>query len=116
MTLNEIQILYLHHSGLSTRQIAPIVHLSKSTVALVVRGRRSRSEACAIRRPSRSSHWRTCRSVARKTWTRLHGPIPKKWEVHHINEDYTDNSPENLECLPHEEHQRKHRSVFGSKK
>lgn len=36
------------------------------------------------------------------------GPIPEGWDIHHINENKTDNRVENLECLPKAEHTRKY--------
>lgn len=44
----------------------------------------------------------------RYVWQKEVGKIPKGWDIHHINEDRTDNRIENLECLPKAEHTRKY--------
>ena len=36
----------------------------------------------------------------RFVWESVNGSIPKGYDIHHINEDKTDNRIENLECLP----------------
>ena len=40
----------------------------------------------------------------RYLWECANGPIPKGYDIHHINEDIWDNRLENLECLPHSIH------------
>jgi len=44
----------------------------------------------------------------RYVWQKERGEIPEGWDIHHINEDKTDNRIENLECLPKSEHTRKY--------
>jgi hypothetical protein len=44
----------------------------------------------------------------RYVWQKEKGKIPKGWDIHHINEDKTDNRIENLECLSKPEHTRKY--------
>ena len=44
----------------------------------------------------------------RDVWEYHNGPIPDGWDIHHMNEDKTDNRIENLECLPKSEHTRKY--------
>jgi len=44
----------------------------------------------------------------RDVWEFHNGPIPDGSDIHHINENRTDNSIENLECLPKSEHTRKY--------
>jgi len=44
----------------------------------------------------------------RYVWEKEIGKIPDGWDIHHINEDKTDNRIENLECLPKAEHTRKY--------
>ncbi len=48
------------------------------------------------------------RSLHRRIWTENFGSIPDGYEVHHKNNDWTDNSLSNLECLPSLVHQRNH--------
>lgn len=52
------------------------------------------------------------RLLHRAVWSDLYGPIPKGMDVHHKNEDWTDNRPENLELMDHG----KHMSMHGKKK
>jgi len=44
----------------------------------------------------------------RYVWENERGEIPEGWDIHHLNEDKTDNRIENLECLPKAEHTRKY--------
>jgi hypothetical protein len=44
----------------------------------------------------------------RYIWEKEMGPIPKGWDVHHVNEDRTDNRVENFECLLKADHTRLH--------
>lgn len=44
----------------------------------------------------------------RYVWEAEIGPIPEGWDIHHINEDKSDNRIENFECLPKAEHTRKY--------
>jgi hypothetical protein len=44
----------------------------------------------------------------RDMWEFHNGPIPDGWDIHHVNEDPTDNRIENFECLPKAEHTRKY--------
>jgi len=48
------------------------------------------------------------RLLHRIVWTKAFGPVPDKHEIHHINEDWTDNRIENLECIDAVKHQRDH--------
>ena len=48
------------------------------------------------------------RLLHRIVWTMANGPVPDGYEVHHKNEDWTDNRIENLECIDAVEHQRQH--------
>ena len=44
----------------------------------------------------------------RDTWELVNGKIPLGWDIHHIDEDKTNNKIENLECLPKSEHTKKY--------
>lgn len=46
--------------------------------------------------------------VSRYVWESLHGKIPSKHEIHHVDEDFTNDEPENLECLTKKEHNERH--------
>lgn len=45
---------------------------------------------------------------ARVVWEKEHGPIPDGWHVHHASCDPTDDSIENLLCVPGELHRSFH--------
>lgn len=44
----------------------------------------------------------------RYVWRKENGPIPKGHDIHHINEDRSDNRIENLECIRKDLHTKKH--------
>lgn len=44
----------------------------------------------------------------RYVWEQVHGPIPKGYEIHHINGKYYDNRIENLQMLTISEHRKLH--------
>jgi hypothetical protein len=48
------------------------------------------------------------RLLHRIVWTMANGPVPDGHEIHHKNEDWTDNRLDNLECIDAAEHQRGH--------
>ena len=92
----------LFNKGLSSRQIAAQVGLSKSYAYKLLKGlglSRSRREAAILRQPFKSKHWRSSRQAARKIWARAYGPIPKGYHIHHKDQDFTNNSLDNLECM-----------------
>jgi hypothetical protein len=47
-------------------------------------------------------------AMHRYVWTKERGPIPRGWDIHHIDECKTHNDIGNLECLPKAEHTRKY--------
>ena len=47
-------------------------------------------------------------SLHRYKWEKERGPIPQGWDIHHKDEDKTNNDIENLECLPKAEHTSKY--------
>lgn len=47
----------------------------------------------------------------RKVWEKFNGPIPEGYEVHHRDEDTTNNDISNLEMITFEEHKSKHREA-----
>ena len=49
----------------------------------------------------------------RVVWKRAHGPIPKGYDVHHKDEDKTNNDLTNLELLPKTEHGHLHGQQGG---
>lgn len=49
-----------------------------------------------------------CEYQSRWMWEQTHGPIPDGYEVHHKNEDPTDDRLSNLELLPQLEHRQEH--------
>jgi len=48
-----------------------------------------------------------CRRVHRLVYESFFGSIPSQHDIHHKNNDNTDNRPENLELLSHGEHTRR---------
>lgn len=42
------------------------------------------------------------------------GPIPDGWHVHHLDEDFFNNSPDNLGCMPYAEHRAEHSDVMAA--
>ncbi len=44
----------------------------------------------------------------RYIWEFYYGPVPKGYNIHHVDEDKLNNAIENLEVLPHGSHSRKH--------
>lgn len=44
----------------------------------------------------------------RYVWEKINGEIPKGWDIHHIDNDKSNNDISNLECLPKAEHTRKY--------
>ena len=44
----------------------------------------------------------------RDVWEFYNGPIPDKFDIHHLDEDRTNNMITNLECLPKAEHTRRY--------
>lgn len=117
--LNEHLILKHYAQGFSTRQVADILGHSKSKVARVVAqhgASRDKSLAGQLRKPPRSRHWRTTRSMARRIFTRRFGPIPKGYHIHHKDGDFTNNDVNNLECLQEAEHRRLHSGKLWERK
>jgi hypothetical protein len=46
--------------------------------------------------------------IHRYVWEKEKGKIPNGYDIHHLDEDRTNNVVENLECLPKPEHTRKY--------
>jgi hypothetical protein len=44
----------------------------------------------------------------RDVWEYHNGSIPKGWDIHHIDNNRSNNAIENLECLPKPEHTRRY--------
>jgi len=44
-----------------------------------------------------------------------HGPLPKGWDVHHVDEDKANNDISNLIALPHEMHMTVHRAQWSGR-
>lgn len=63
--------------------------------------------------PKRCTEKSNAHRQARDLWRKHRGPIPKGWDIHHINEDPFDNRLENLECLGRKEHFSRHPNIKG---
>lgn len=50
------------------------------------------------------------RMLHRAVYVAAYGPIPKGYDVHHKDEDKTNNAPSNLEALTRAEHLKRHRA------
>jgi hypothetical protein len=99
----------LYKDGLSTRQIAAKVGISRSYAHKICRDiTRTKSEAAILRQPALSKHWRSTRRQARVIWQRVNGQIPKGFHIHHIDGDHTNNAIENLQCISAVEHMKYH--------
>jgi len=44
----------------------------------------------------------------RDMWEAANGKIPNGWDIHHVDEDKTNNALSNFQCLPKGEHSRQH--------
>lgn len=107
---DEVSRLYL--SGLSSRQVAAKLGISKSWAYKVIRRTcptRKQWEAAILRQPATSKHWRSSRFAARKVWERNVGPIPEKHHIHHKDGDHTNNDLSNLQVVSPTEHAHIHR-------
>lgn len=101
----------LYATGLSTRQVAQIMGCSGRAIAdICVDILRDRVTTMRLRQPMQpSTHWRTCRAQARKIMERKLGRQLETWEdVHHKDEDYTNNADDNLEVLHEVDHAHVH--------
>jgi hypothetical protein len=56
----------------------------------------------------RRGYYETNIRLHREVWSSLHGEIPPGYDVHHVNEDRSDNRPENLVLLSKAEHSSLH--------
>lgn len=110
--LNKPEIITLYNQGLSTRDIASRLCVSKSRVGVIIKEAgvsRTKSDAMRLANPMKlSTHWRTCRQHARRIWTVVNGAIPSRYHIHHKDGDYTNNDLTNLECLPGSKHNSLH--------
>jgi Response regulator containing a CheY-like receiver domain and an HTH DNA-binding domain len=107
------EVLELYASGLSTRQVASKLGISKSHVHKICRPiTRERRDALLLRLPppKDTKHWRTCRQRARRVVEKHLGRKLDQFEyVHHIDEDFTNNDISNLEVLSPLAHSHRHR-------
>lgn len=109
MMIPKPDIIKLYESGLSTRQIANKLGISKSYVHKICKNvSRSRSAAAVLRQPAFSKHWRSSRAQARKIWSRANGFIPNGFHIHHKDGDHTNNDLANLVCISAAEHMKHH--------
>lgn len=51
----------------------------------------------------------------RVIWQENFGDIPDGFHIHHIDGDWTNNEPDNLECISPSEHYDKHRSMYEAR-
>jgi len=111
------QIQALYASGLSARQVAREIGYSPSHVSRLCQAiARSKQDAAILRQPPKSKHWRSARAAARKIVERARGcKLDPSVDVHHKDGDYTNNTLDNLEVIPRDEHARLHgRRRYGA--
>src|SRR5688500_6774983 len=107
--------------GLSLSQVAAELGCTRQTVygLFAARGWKLRSRTPArkcvgwngLRYTMRDSGYFACTTgdrhlLHRAVWALANGPIPDDYDVHHRDEDKTNNALSNLECLPKAEHTR----------
>lgn len=117
-TYDDAYFFYL--SGLSLSQVASLIGVTRQCVykAFVARGfvlRKQKTRVFQIydgkkftlRNNGYFSLSHGSRMLMhRYVYEKEIGKIPDGWDIHHINQDKTDNRIENLECLPKSEHTR----------
>lgn len=110
----QAQIVSLYVDGLSTRRVAALLGFSPSCVANwcqpFARDRLDAVRLHCAKHVAQTSHWRTCRQRARKLMQKHVGrKLLRTEHVHHKDEDYTNNTLDNLEVLNEVEHAHVHR-------
>lgn len=98
---------WLYLSGLSTRKVSGKLGISSSVVSKIVK-KLGISRSVGRPRYTKTKNGRTCRAWARRIWEEEHGPIPKNYVIHHIDNDPTNNSLGNLLMLSHSAHSSLH--------
>ncbi len=107
----EIALKYLE--GLSSRQVALALNLSKTSVGRLVKEiglSRDRTDAVRMAQPGgNATTQRSFHAEARKIVERSIGRKLSTWEhVHHKDRDWSNNSIDNLELMTASEHERFH--------
>jgi len=106
----------LYAKGLSGRQIASIMSVSKSWVAESIVEARGRSIAGVLRQPPTSTRWRSTRAASRKVWERHNElPIPPGHHIHHKDGDPTNTKLDNLQLMSATEHIKLHHAQKAKK-
>jgi hypothetical protein len=113
----------LYNQGMSLAQVGKVIGVTRQAVyeAFRVRGYVMRKKKFLPvyvynGRKFTINHNGYYRSTDRKgthllhryVWETERGAIPDSWDIHHIDEDKTNNKINNLECLPKAEHTRKY--------
>jgi HNH endonuclease len=102
----------MYRANLSALQIAKLLDIPRNQIQRYISklgiARTPRQEARLHTRES--SHWRTMRNRAVSLWIEVKGEIPLGYHIHHIDNDYTNNSIDNLKCIKGGEHTRLHLS------
>lgn len=94
----------MYESGMTCRAIADAVGSNSGNIYRIV------ADIARSHLNPESKNWRTCRRRARKLMEKRLGRKLEPWEhVHHINNDFTDNSPENLKVVEATEHAHIHK-------
>lgn len=99
----------LYLEGKTTREVATLIGVSKSTIALWCKDiLRPKTIACAKPRKEIVA-WRQCRNRARKLMEKHLGrKLLSTEHVHHIDGDFTNGVIENLEVLSESKHHSLH--------
>ena len=119
-TTNEMYDLYLQ--GYSVSQVGKAFNVSRQTVFQRFKraSKKLRSKTFlpfmmfnGKKYTLRENGYMACTNgersfMHRDIWVYHNGPIPDNYDIHHINEDKTDNRIENLNIMPKAEHTRLH--------
>lgn len=112
----EIRLLY--QAGSSVKQIAAQLGIGRGVIQWFCRDiMRPGWIAIRMRRPRTSRQPSACRVAARTLMQRLLGKkLPRRLHVHHIDGDYTNNDPSNLQVIDAGDHNRLHLAQRGGRR
>jgi len=112
----EIRLLY--QAGSSVKQIARQLGIGRGVIQWFCKDiMRPGWIAIRMRRPRTSRQPSACRVAARTLMKRLLGrDLPRRLHVHHVDGDYTNNDPSNLQVIDAADHNRLHLAQRGGRR